>query len=181
MPVAIGRWLLTSRTAQGLAARLMQHGRTVQTTSLNGFLQLYFLAGFRRWRRRSLRFQEEQCGIDQWLEKLKDFAREDYAAAVQIAEFPRVVKGYGDTHVNGRRKFDLLMSSLSGLRRRKDAATILRNLIDSALADENGAKLNETLGTIVELKSTQTEPTSTILGIEPASHVTPVRVEGHGR
>jgi indolepyruvate ferredoxin oxidoreductase beta subunit len=181
MPAVIGRWLLTSRIAKGIAARLMQHGRTVQTTSLSGFLQLYFLAEFRRLRRRSLRFQEEQGGIEQWLEKLKDFAREDYAAAVQIAEFPRVVKGYGDTHVNGRRKFDLLMSSLSGLRRRKDAATILRNLIDSALADENGAKLNETLGTIVELKSTQTEPTSTILGIEPASHVTPVRVEGHGR
>jgi indolepyruvate ferredoxin oxidoreductase beta subunit len=181
MPAAIGRWLLTSHTAQGIAARLMKHGRTVQTTSLSGFLQLYFLAEFRRWRRRSLRFQEEQGKIEQWLQRLKDFAGEDYAAAVQIAEFPRVVKGYGDTHVNGRRKFDLLMSSLPGLRRRKDAASILRNLIDSALADENGAKLNETLETILELKPMQTEHTSTIPGIEPASHVAPVHAEGHGR
>jgi indolepyruvate ferredoxin oxidoreductase beta subunit len=181
MPAAIGRWLLTSRTAQGVAARFMQHGRTMQTTSLSGFLQLYFMAEFRRWRRRSLRFQEEQGRIEQWLEKLKEFAREDYAAAEQIAEFPRVVKGYGDTHTNGRRKFDLLMRSLDCFRSRIDAASILRNLIDSALADENGAKLDETLGTILELKSTQTEQTSTIPGIEPASPVTPMRIEGHGR
>jgi indolepyruvate ferredoxin oxidoreductase beta subunit len=183
MPVAIGRWLLTSRTAQGIAARVMQHGRTVRTTSLSGFLQLYFLAEFRRWRRRSLRFQEEQSRIEQWLQVLKDFAGENYAAAVQIAEFPRVVKGYGDTHVNGRRKFDLLLRSLPSLRDRIDAASILRSLIDSALADEDGVKLNETLGTILELKATEPAKTSAIVGAAAGSvsPITPMRVEGHGR
>jgi indolepyruvate ferredoxin oxidoreductase beta subunit len=152
MPVGIGRWLLASRTARRIALRVMAHGRVVQTTSLNGFLQLYFLAEFRRWRRRSLRFHEEQGRIEPWLQAVKNFIREDYSAAVQIAEFPRVVKGYGDTHLNGRRKFDLLMSSLPFLSGRKDAAATLRKLIDSALADETVATLNEALSPILSSK-----------------------------
>ena len=152
MPVAIGRWLLASRTARSIALRAMAHGRTVQTTSLSGFLQLYFMAEFRRWRRRSLRFHEEQGRIDRWLEQVKDFIRQDYSATVEIAEFPRVVKGYGDTHLNGRRKFDLLLSSLPFLRGKKDTAETLRKLIDSALADENGTALNEMLNPILNSK-----------------------------
>jgi indolepyruvate ferredoxin oxidoreductase beta subunit len=156
MPVRVGRWLLTSRSARRTAERLLGHGRVVQTTSMSGFLQLYLVAELRRWRRRSLRFREEHTRIAQWLQALKQFANQDYAAAVQVAEFPRVVKGYGDTHINGVHKFELLMQSLASVRGRKDAHTILRSLIDAALADENGTKLQEALATITrpEVKET---------------------------
>lgn len=149
MPVAIGRWLLSSAAARSMATRLLGHGRVVQTTSFRGFLQLYFVSELRRWRRRSLRFHEEQSRIEQWLQQVKEFARENYTAAVQVAEFPRVVKGYGDTHLSGRRKFDQLMSSLLLLRDRKDASSVLRNLIDAALADDTGAKLTDALNPIL--------------------------------
>ena len=87
-----------------------------------------------------------------WLRQLKDLAQEDYDAALEVAEFPRVVKGYGDTHLNGRRKFDLLISSLPFLRGRKDAASVLRSSIESALADETVVKLNDALNAILHAK-----------------------------
>jgi len=156
MPTAIGRWLLDSRVARSIAVRLFGHGRIVQTTSLGGFLQLYFIAELRRWRRRSLRFHEEQSRIEMWLRQLKDLTQEDYDAALEVAEFPRVVKGYGDTHLNGRRKFDLLISSLPFLRGRKDAASVLRSSIESALADETAVKLNDALNAILHAKPIET-------------------------
>lgn len=157
MPVAIGRWLLSSPTARRMATRLLGHGRIVQTTSVRGFLQLYFVSELRHWRRRSLRFHEEQTRIQHWLQQVSETAREDYDGALQVAEFPRVVKGYGDTHISGRRKFDLLSNALPFLRGRKDTATFLRWLIDSALADESGAKLEDALKPILEAKPLETE------------------------
>jgi indolepyruvate ferredoxin oxidoreductase beta subunit len=135
-----------------MAAHVLGHGRIVQTTSFRGFLQLYFVSELRRWRRRSLRFHEEQARIERWLQQVSETVREDYNAALQVAEFPRVVKGYGDTHISGRRKFDLLSSALPYLRGRNDTAAVLRWLIDAALADESGAKLDEALKPILEAK-----------------------------
>jgi len=155
MPVSIGRWMLANSSARGLADRLLGHGRVVRTTSLSGFLQLYFIAELRRWRRRSLRFHEAQSRIEEWLLRVKEVGQQDYAAAVEVAEFPRVLKGYGETHLNGTRKFRLLMNSLSSVSGRKDTATILRRLIDTALADENGAKLKEALDAIAQTEITQ--------------------------
>lgn len=155
MPAAMGRWMLASPTARRVAERLLGHGRVVETTSFSGFLQLYLVGELRRWRRRSLRFQEEQRRIEWWLKELREVAKEDYAAAVQVAEFPRVVKGYGETHANGVRKFELLMKSLSLVSRREDAAAVLRSLIDAALADENGTQLQENLDAIAKSGSLQ--------------------------
>jgi len=155
MPVSIGRWMLSNRSARGLAGRLLGQGRVMQTTSLSGFLQLYFIAELRRWRRRSLRFHEEQSTIEEWLLRVHEIGQEDYAAAVEVAEFPRVRKGYGETHLNGTRKFRLLMNSLSSVRGRKDTATMLRRLIDTALVDESGAKLKESLDAIAQAEITE--------------------------
>lgn len=145
MPARLGHWFLTSRTAHKLAERLTRHGRTIQTTSITGFLQLYLIAELRRWRRRSYRFQEESRRIEDWLSSLREFAGSDYASALEIAELPRLVKGYGDTHVIGRRKFDLLMNALPILKGREDLASTLKKLHEIALADESGDKLEQAL------------------------------------
>jgi len=160
MPVSIGRWMLANSSARGFADRLLSRGRVVQTTSLSGFLQLYLIAELRRSRRRSLRFHEEQSRIEEWLLRVKEVGQQDYAVAVQVAEFPRVLKGYGETHLNGVRKFRLLMNSLSSVRGREDSATLLRRLIDTALADENGAKLKESLDAIAQVEITQPSPST---------------------
>lgn len=139
LPASMGQWLLDTGWARGLLERFTKRGRVVQTTSLRGFLQLYMISGFRRWRRGSLRFGQEQQRIGAWLEQIPALAAHNFALALEVAEFPRVVKGYGDTHVRGRKSFDDLMGALSLLRNKTDAAISLHKLREATLADEDGA------------------------------------------
>jgi indolepyruvate ferredoxin oxidoreductase beta subunit len=145
LPAGLGSWLLKTGWASRLVNRLTCKGKVLQTTSLWGFLQLYWLAGLRRWRPRTLRFQREQQRIERWLEQVKDTAQSDYAFALEVAECPRLVKGYGDTYVLGSRNFERLMQALPRLRQMDDPAARLRKLREAALADDTGKKLENTL------------------------------------
>jgi len=145
LPASLGRWLLNTHWAKRIIDPFTKRGMILQTTSLSGYLQLFVLASLRRWRRKSLRFLQEQKDISEWLGRIPDLARENYALAVEVAECPRLVKGYGDTHLNGSRNFAALMDALPKLRERKDAAALLKRLRELALADENGQKFAEAL------------------------------------
>lgn len=141
LPAPLGRWLLKTSWVKSLINRSTKKGMTLQTTSLSGYLQLYVLASLRPWRPKSLRYQEERKHALEWLARIPELAREDYALAVEVAECPRLIKGYGDTHRNGSRNFDALMGILPRLRRHSHAAASLRRLREVALEDENGKKL----------------------------------------
>ena len=52
--------------ARAVVGRFTQKGRVVQTSSLRGFLLLYFVASLRRIRPVSLRYQTEQQRIEAW-------------------------------------------------------------------------------------------------------------------
>ena len=145
LPARLGQWFLDTRWARRLLQRLTGRGKIVQTTSLHGFLQLYIISAFRRWRRGSLRFRHEQQRIGAWLEQIPTVAADNFELALEVAEFPRVVKGYGDTHLRGRNSFDALMRALLSLQRRGDAAISLHKLREAALADEDGAKFAQIL------------------------------------
>src|SRR5471030_1565300 len=145
LPAALGRRLLDSGLARRIVERFTRTGKVVQTTSIVGFLQLYVLAGLRTWRRKSLRYQRERHQIDQWLALLVTLAGEDYWLAREMAELPRLLKGYGDTHAHGSRNFGAIMNALPELRRRNDAGGRLKKLRDAALADDDGSKLAEVL------------------------------------
>jgi len=145
LPNKLGRWLLRSGWPKRLLARLTERGRIVQTTSLRGFLQLYFLAALRRWRRASLRFIEEQKKIEAWLGRVEELARKDYALACEVAEFPRVLRGYGETHTQGKENFDAMMAAVPELVQRTDAQARLKKLCEAALADETGQGLQAAL------------------------------------
>jgi indolepyruvate ferredoxin oxidoreductase beta subunit len=145
MPAALGSWLLKSGWARRLIDRLTGKGKILQTTSLFGFLQLYWLASLRRWRPRTLRFKREQQRIDHWLEHVKDVAQTDYSLALEVAECPRLVKGYGDTYALGSRNFERLMQTLPTLRQMDNPAARLKVLREAALADDTGKKLESAL------------------------------------
>ncbi|SPE39237.1 putative indolepyruvate ferredoxin beta subunit oxidoreductase protein [Candidatus Sulfopaludibacter sp. SbA3] len=95
--------------ARRLIALFTGRGRIVRTTSLFGFLQLYAIAALRPLRRKSLRFQREQKRIEEWLELVRTTARKDLALAREVAQYPRVLRGYGDTYAEGVRQFNALM------------------------------------------------------------------------
>jgi indolepyruvate ferredoxin oxidoreductase beta subunit len=143
LPARMGQWLLSSSWARGLVQRFTRHGQIVETTSLGGFLRLYAVAALRPWRRRSLRFQREHGKIREWLARIQELAAENDVLARELAECPRLVKGYGDTHLRGTRIFDELMDALPRLRAMRDGAARLKSLREAALADDIGEKLAE--------------------------------------
>ena len=145
LPARLGRWLLNSGWARKVVQRFTRHGRVVQTTSLRGFLQLYALAAMRPWRRASLRFHEESKVIALWLAKVVAVARQNYALAVELAQCPTIVKGYGETHIRGRKHFDEILAALPKLQPSQDGAESLKRLREAALADDTGQKLAEAL------------------------------------
>jgi indolepyruvate ferredoxin oxidoreductase beta subunit len=145
LPAPMGRALLgNGLLAQGIG-RITERGRLVETTSLSGFLLLYTLAALRPWRRKSLRFERERRKIGEWLMQVAGLAASDYGLALEAAQCPRLIKGYGDTHAHGSRNFDAIMGAIPGLRNAKDAAACLKKLREAALADETGERLAQAL------------------------------------
>lgn len=145
LPAAIGDWLLHAGMIKRFVERLTREGKLVETTSLRGFLQLYAISSLRRFRRASLRFHREHQLIDAWMLELPPVAREDYALACEVAQCPRLVKGYGDTHHRGKKNFAAVMGALPQLRGRPNAAERMRQLREAALADDTGEKLAQAL------------------------------------
>ena len=102
---------------------------------VSGFARLYFLASLRPTRRHSLRFRQEHAKIGDWLEQIPTLAKTNSALAVEVAQCPGLVKGYGETHERGSRKFDDVMRVVPELASRDDAAPRLRALREAALAE----------------------------------------------
>lgn len=141
LPAGIGRWLLKSSFAAGFFGK----PKVVTTTSLRGFLSLWLVAALRPLRRGSLRFQREDAQIGDWLDRLAALAAEDYELAVAFARVPRLIKGYGDTHLRGHRNLTAVVAALPAVRRQALPAAALGALIAAALADEEGKSLKTAL------------------------------------
>ncbi len=145
LPRRLGERLLNSRAGARLINSYVGNGKIVETTSMPGFLMLYLLAGQRKRRRKSLRFEREQARIGEWLSLVQSLAKQDYHLAVEVARLPHLIKGYGDTHARGMNNYDTLVAKIPFLRGRPDAAAILKRLREAALADDSGKQLAEAL------------------------------------
>jgi indolepyruvate ferredoxin oxidoreductase beta subunit len=134
LPAALGRWLLKTGWARGVVERFTRHGRIIETSSVSGYLQLRGVAGLRRWRRRSLRFEREQRRIRDWLALVEEVAAENYELALEVAQCAGLLKGYGDTYVRASRKFEEVMGAVGEVRCRPDGAAALRALRETCAA-----------------------------------------------
>ena len=148
LPAGLGRWLLRTGWARGLLDRMTSKGRKIKTSSIHGFLLLYIVAAMKPLRPRSLRYIDEQKRVTEWLERVVAIVPQDYPLAVEIANCLGLVKGYGDTHESGRKKYETLMALLPKLRERGGAAQTLTGLRKAALADETGDALKKALAAI---------------------------------
>ena len=144
LPAGMGRWLLGSGAPRRIVERVAAKGRVIQTSSMRGYLLLWFVAGLKRWRRGTLRFAQEQGRIDAWLADIRDAAASDVALATEIARCQRLVKGYGETHERGLRNFATLRGTWTRGAQRVPANT-LATLREAALADEHGLALRAAL------------------------------------
>jgi indolepyruvate ferredoxin oxidoreductase beta subunit len=142
LPAGLGRWLLRSGWPRRLVERFTKSGRVVKTSSIRGFLMLYFMAALKPTRRRSLRFANEQAFLREWLTTIQNVAASNYALATEIATTRTLVKGYSDTHERGRQRYDMLTRMLPQIMEMPDPAVALAALRKAALADDTGAALN---------------------------------------
>jgi indolepyruvate ferredoxin oxidoreductase, beta subunit len=148
LPASLGRWLLGSAWARRCLAPFTRNGKVVRTSSVRGFLLLYFVASLRRMRRGTLRFKVEQERIGQWLAMVEQFAQAQPDIAVEVARSQRLVKGYGDTHARGWRSYQQLMSAVPKVAGAGNGALQLRDLSRAALADDSGMALEKLMASL---------------------------------
>lgn len=144
LPAGLGRWLQKPHWVHKLVARFTHQGRVVTTSSLSGYLLLYGLSRLRAWRRTTLRYELETQRIEQWLVQIAAAAAHNPALAVEVTQCQRLVKGYSDTHSRGLANYQTLIAAVERAGSKLAPAT-LRELRDSALADEHGKQLNAAL------------------------------------
>lgn len=135
LPAGLGARLARGGLLKRLFAPLFEKGRHVRTTGLFWFLVLRLLASRRRARRGTLRYAEENMRIEAWLAVVRGAG--DGETALQLVLCQNLIKGYGETHARGLRKFDAVMEA----HRRGASASTLRALREAALKDEDGKAL----------------------------------------
>ena len=101
LPAKLGRSLRHRRDRfawMSFSLRLGSH-------TIFGHRMMRLLAGCRRWRRKSLRWQEEQALIERWLDNLCRAAPASYELALETSHCANLNKGYSDTFRRGRENF----------------------------------------------------------------------------
>ena len=134
LPPALGQWMLRSPMARRVLGGIFSRGRFLETTSFTGFLLLTVLASLRRWRRSTLRYMNEQVRIVAWLDLVQSAAASDREAAIEIIRCQRLIKGYGETLERGFARFEQLLATYRQIAGSADAARVLRELREKALA-----------------------------------------------
>ncbi len=148
LPVNIGARIM-QRLEQGKSLPLMGRGMHLSTTSISGFLMLKLLASLRKIRRKSLRYGVEQKKIETWLDAMQSALQRSPEFAGALAELPRLLKGYGETHLRGKTNyaavFDGIVTPAMKSGREATEASRLRRAISAALADPESAALGKLL------------------------------------
>ena len=148
LPAGLGLWIEARPRLVAALRRLVDRGRRVRSGTVGWFLPLYVLAGWRRFRRGTLRHRREMAHLQAWLDQALAAARRDVALGVELLEARRLVKGYSDTHDAGEGRFSRLMAIAVRLEGRADAADWVRRMRQAALADAEGRALADTIKTI---------------------------------
>lgn len=146
LPPGMGTRLRTWADRRG---KTMNVGLHIRSDTVLGFLMLYLLARLRWWRPRTLRFAEENADIDTWLGALKTAMGHDANLAREIAELPRLRKGYGETRNRGVSKYTRVMTNVVtpwlSNPLTSDAVAKLKALRQQALSDADDSKFDKLL------------------------------------
>ena len=145
VPAPLGRLMLNLAPLRWLIEKMTAKGRVVTTTSIRGFLMLYMVARLKPWRRKSMRFIEEQNHLEAWLAEVAKLAPRDYALALEFAECRNLVKGYGDTHARGKANYAAIVAEARKMSAGDSQPAAIAALRKAANADDSGARLREAI------------------------------------
>ncbi len=151
MPARLGAWFDARPDATRRLDRLVNRGLRLRTDRAATFALLWSVAGLRAWRRSLFRHRMEVAHLERWLALALETRGRDHDLGVEVLECRRLVKGYSDTHARGLSKFDRVLSGLTLVEGRRDAADWIRRLRAAALRDEAGTALDGALRTIREM------------------------------
>jgi indolepyruvate ferredoxin oxidoreductase beta subunit len=144
MPAGLGRRVFNSAIGRAVLRKLTAEGRLVHTTSLKGFLLLYFLASLKPLRRGSLRFARETERLEEWLDTVWGAAKRDLRLAISLARAHRLLRGYGETLERGFRKYESIREYVRSNRFSVSASSV-NALVTAAQAEEGTAALEAAL------------------------------------
>ncbi len=156
LPPGLGRGLRGWGARRGRTGNI---GLQIRSDAVSGYLTLFLLARLRWWRPRTLRFAEENADIDAWLGTLRVATARDADLALEIAELPRLRKGYGETRTRGVGKYARIMGDLVGpwlgASQPADAASRLKSLRLQAQSDSDDASFDLLLAGMIESAPSQ--------------------------
>lgn len=141
VPAGLGRFLLKNPIARRVVSALTSSGKVVRTTTITGFLMMRAVASRKPHRRGTLRYADEQTGIEAWLADVKRACAFDTALALEIVECRNLVKGYGDTHARGKANYASIIAIARNMSAKQSDPAIIASLRKTANADDSGAKL----------------------------------------
>ena len=148
LPENIGAMIMR-RIEQGKSLPFLGRGLHLSTTSITGFMMLKLLASLRKIRRKSLRYIAEQKSMEIWLDAMQAALRRSPEFAGALAELPRLLKGYGDTHLRGKKNYAAVFEGLvlPAIKAGSEAteAPRLRRAISAALEDPESLALAKLL------------------------------------
>lgn len=153
LPARLGAWIESRPGLFRALDRIVNRGRRVRTGTILGFLQLYAVASFKRFRLGALRHGREMAHMEAWLALAGRHLATDPALALEVLKCRRLVKGYSDTHARGLSKYDRVAAMVPRLAGRTDAADWVRRLRQAALLDEAGTALDGAVKTIEAMLS----------------------------
>jgi indolepyruvate ferredoxin oxidoreductase beta subunit len=151
LPPRLGRRVLRLIERAGWSGKSVP--MRVRTTRLGGFLRLRLLVGLRNWRPRTLRHAEEHAWIERWLSLVERTLAADRAAALEVVETARLVKGYGETYKRGHANWNRIAVEIvepflaSELPANRFADAVLQCRL-AALADPDGARLATVIASV---------------------------------
>lgn len=152
LPASFARWLMARKGLYNWLNKRIDKGRRVKTYSLRWFLMLQFVGSLKSIRRRSLRHHTEVAHRDAWLAEARNTLADNYALAVEILRFRRLIKGYSDTHDRAHSKFDKVMSATRLIATRPDAAEQAELLLSAAINDADGIELDERIKSLKQTR-----------------------------
>lgn len=151
LPKALGAWARSTPWVSRMVRPFTQ-GQRIRASAPWGYLLFRMLARLKPLRRASLRYAEEWAGIEDWLERVRRHATVNIELAIEMAACQQLVAGYGDTHANGLRRFNALMTLADSIAPHPDAATRFRRLREVALEDVDGRAFDAAKGGIREVE-----------------------------
>jgi len=84
------------------------------TTTFMGFIRLWFLTKFKRFRPYSYRFVIEHRVIDKYKSSVQKYAKMDYELGLIIARSGKIIKGYGNVRRRSIRDFNRFLDNIIG-------------------------------------------------------------------